>query len=98
MAKYSPSLTLSPDAVPMGDYFEVSGSGFNPIYGNVIIGFTGGSWGGPVEADGTFSIGPIAARSGDSLPAGDYPVTAYQVLNTHSGKFVEVAEATLTVS
>jgi hypothetical protein len=94
--KYSPTLTLSPSTVQAGDHFDVSGSGFSQAYGNVIIGFAGGSWGGPVASDGTFTIGPIAALSGDTLPAGTYPVIAYQ--QVHGNRFSQVAEATLTVT
>ena len=93
--KYAPTLALSPSTIQAGDYFTVSGSGFNPDYGNVIVNFTGGSWGSAVASDGTFSIADIPALSGDTLPPGQYPVTASQ--QVHGSRFSKVAEATLTV-
>jgi hypothetical protein len=91
---YTGSLTATPNVLHAGDYFTVSGSGYNTDYGNVIVGFTGGSWGSPLDSTGSFSITNIPALSGDTLPAGTYPVTAYQYVHN---KWTETGETTVTV-
>lgn len=94
--KYSPKLTLSPSTVAAGEQFTVQGSGFDPNFGNVVLGFTGGSWGSAINADGTFEVTGIPALSGDTLPDGEYPVNAYQ--NTKGNATLEkVATVELTV-
>lgn len=97
--KYAPSLSLSPDTVQAGDYFDVSGCGYAPHgdseFGNVIIGFIGAAGGSPLDADGCFSNVTLPAMNGDSLAPGEYPVRAYQQI--HPNKLTKVAEATLTV-
>jgi len=59
--------TASPNVVHAGDYFTVSGCGYDTSLGNVIVGFTGGSWGLPLDSNGCFTVGPIAALSGDTV-------------------------------
>jgi hypothetical protein len=90
---YAPSLTADPNVVHAGDYFDVSGCGYDPNYGGVVVGFTGGSW-GQVPNGGCIDITGIPALAGDTLPAGTFPVTAYQYME---GKLTKVAETTLTV-
>ncbi|HJR96213.1 MAG TPA: hypothetical protein VJ807_12355 [Gaiellaceae bacterium] len=90
---YTPTLTANPNVVNAGDYFSVSGCGYNPDHGGVIVGFTGGSW-GQVPSGGCIDIGGIPALSGDTLPAGTYPVTSYQYID---GGLTKVAETTVTV-
>ena len=94
MPKLSGALTLSPSTVAAGDMFDVRGTGFDTAYGNVIVGFTGGGWGSPLSADGSFTIAGIPALSGDSLPAGVYPVTGSQKIRK---RWVQAATASLTV-
>jgi hypothetical protein len=88
-----PTLSANPDVVRAGDSFDVSGCGYNPDYGGVVVGFTGGSW-GQVPSGGCIDIVGIPALSGDTLPAGTYSVRAYQYVD---GSLTEVAETTLTV-
>ncbi len=90
---YTGTLTANPDVLHAGDYFTVSGCGYDDEYGNVVVGFTGGSWGSALTA-GCFSIAGIPALSGDTLPAGTYPVTAYQYVN---GKWTATGSTTVTV-
>jgi hypothetical protein len=90
---YSGSLTASPSTLHAGDSFTVSGCGYDEEYGNVLIGFTGGSWGSSLSG-GCFSIAGIPALSGDTLPPGTYAVTAYQ--NIH-GRWTETGQTTVTV-
>ena len=98
--KYEGTLTAAPNALHAGDYFTVSGCGYELEYGNVLIGFTGGGWGSPLTPDpanpgtGCFSIPDIPALSGDTLPAGTYPVTAYQYIR---GKLTKTGATTVTV-
>ena len=61
-----------------GDYFTVSGCGYDTSLGNVVVGFTGGSWGSALDSNGCFTITGIPAPLGDTLPAGTYSVTASQ--------------------
>ena len=90
---YAPTLTANPNVVQSGDYFSVSGCGYNPDNGGVIVGFTGGSW-GQVPSGGCIDIPGIPALSGDTLPAGTYPVRAFQYVD---GNLTQVAQTTLTV-
>jgi len=93
-SKYSPTITVSANPVHAGDYFDVTGCGYNPAYGNAIIGFTGGGWGGVLDSNNCFKVTQIPALSGDTLPAGTYPVTASQYIK---GKLTKVAQTTITV-
>jgi hypothetical protein len=92
--KYKGSLTATPSVLHSGDYFTVSGCGYDTALGNVIVGFTGGSWGSPLDANGCFSISGIPALSGDTLPPGTYTVSAYQYVHS---KWTETGETTVTV-
>jgi len=78
--RYTGVLTATPNVLHAGDSFTVTGCGYDRALGNVIVGFTGGSWGSPLDANGCFTIPGIPALSGDSLPAGTYEVTASQVV------------------
>jgi hypothetical protein len=90
---YTPTLTANPNVVSAGGYLNVSGCGYNPDNGGVIVGFTGGSW-GQVPSGGCIDIAGIPALSGDTLPAGTYPVRAFQYVD---GSLTQVAETTVTV-
>jgi len=90
----SVTFTASPNVLQAGDLFDVNGCNFNVSQGNVIIGFTGGSWGSPLDSAGCFTITGIPALSGDTLPPGTYDVTAYQYIN---GRWKAVAQTTVTV-
>jgi hypothetical protein len=91
---YSGTLTATPNVLHAGDYFTVSGCGYDTSLGNVIVGFTGGSWGSPLDANGCFTISGIPALSGDTLPAGTYAVTASQYVRN---KWTETGETSVTV-
>jgi hypothetical protein len=93
-AKYTGTLTATPNPLHAGDYFTVEGCGYDTALGNVIVGFTGGSWGSPLDANGCFTIRGIPALSGDTLPAGTYKVYAFQYIR---GKLTETGETTVTV-
>ena len=93
-SKYSGSLTATPAVLHAGESFDVTGCGYDRAYGNVIVGFTGGSWGSPLDADGCFTIKGIPALSGDTLPAGTYEVSAYQLVGK---RWTETGETTVTV-
>jgi hypothetical protein len=93
-AWYTGTLTATPNVLHAGDYFDVSGCGYNTEYGNVIVGFTGGGWGSPLDSNGCFTITDIPALSGDTLPPGTYDVTAYQYVH---GKLTETGDTTVTV-
>lgn len=90
---YTGSLTATPNTLHAGDTFTVSGCGYDDEYGNVVVGFTGGSWGSSLSG-GCFSVAGIPALSGDTLPAGTYPVTAYQYVH---GKWTATGSTTVTV-
>jgi hypothetical protein len=92
--RYPGTLTATPNVLHAGDSFTVSGCGYDTSLGNVIIGFTGGSCGSPLDADGCFSIPGIPALSGDTLPDGTYDVSAYQYVHK---RWVESGETTVTV-
>jgi hypothetical protein len=94
-ATYTGTLTATPNLLHAGDYFDVHGCGYNTALGNVVVGFTGGGWGSPLDEDGCFDIKGIPALSGDTLPNGTYEVTAYQY--NARGKLTEQGETTVTV-
>jgi hypothetical protein len=91
---YAGTLTVNPSSVRAGDSFTVSGCGYDTRLGNVILGFTGGSWGSPLDANGCFSIAGIPALSGDALPAGVYDIYAYQLVRK---RWTLTGETTVTV-
>jgi hypothetical protein len=93
-SRFTGTLTATPDVLHAGDYFDVSGCGYDTSYGNVIVGFTGGSWGSRLDSSGCFTLPGIPALSGDTLPPGTYPVTAYQDVD---GRLHETGETTVTV-
>ena len=93
-SRYTGTLTATPNVLHAGDYFDVSGCGYDVEMGNVVIGFTGGGWGSPLDEDGCFAIPNIPALSGDTLPAGTYEVSAYQY---NGRRWVETGETTVTV-
>jgi hypothetical protein len=84
----------NPDTVRAGDYFDVYGCQYDTKLGNVIVGFTGGGWGSPLDANGCFEIEDIPALSGDTLPAGTYDVTVSQQVR---GKWRVTGKTTVTV-
>jgi hypothetical protein len=91
---YTGTLTATPNVLHAGDYFDVHGCGYSTAMGNVIVGFTGGGWGSPLDENGCFTIPHIPALSGDTLPAGVYEVTAYQKVGK---RWRETGETTVTV-
>jgi hypothetical protein len=93
--RYTGTLTATPNSLHAGDYFTVSGCGYSTALGNVVIGFTGGSWGSKLDSTGCFTITGIPALSGDTLPAGTYEVAAYQYVK---GRLTEQGETTVTVT
>jgi hypothetical protein len=93
-SSYPGSLKANPSELRAGDYFDVSGCGYNTTYGNVIIGFTGGSWGSPLDSDGCFTIKGIPALSGDTLSPGTYEVRAFQFVRNG---WIETGDTTVTV-
>jgi hypothetical protein len=92
---YPGTLTATPNVLHAGDYFNVTGCGYDRSLGNVIVGFTGGSWGSALDANGCFTIAGIPALSGDTLPAGTYEVTASQYVK---GRWTETGDTTVTVA
>jgi hypothetical protein len=93
-SQYPGNLTATPNVLKAGDYFTVSGCGYDTSLGNVVVGFTGGSWGSALDANGCFTISGIPALSGDTLPAGTYDVTASQYVHN---KWTETGDTTVTV-
>ena len=93
-SRYGGTLVATPDVLHAGDSFDVHGHGYNTAYGNVIVGFTGGAWGSPLDAYGNFTIAGIPALSGDTLPPGSYEVSAYQLVK---GRWRETGETYVTV-
>jgi hypothetical protein len=91
---YKGTLTATPNVLKAGDYFTVKGCGYDTSLGNVIVGFTGGSWGSPLNSDGCFTIPDIPALSGDTLPPGTYEVTARQYVHK---KWTVTGETYVTV-
>lgn len=92
--RYSGTLTASPNVLHAGDSFDVSGCGYDTSLGNVIVGFTGGSWGSALDGNGCFTIAGIPALSGDTLPPGTYEVTASQYVHD---RWTETGDTTVTV-
>jgi hypothetical protein len=93
-AGYPGTLTATPNVLKAGDAFDVRGCGYSTAYGNVVIGFTGGSWGSPLDSDGCFTITNIPALSGDTLAPGTYEVRAFQYVRN---RWVETGDTTVTV-
>jgi hypothetical protein len=91
---YTGSLVATPAQLKAGDVFDVTGCGYDTSLGNVIVGFTGGSWGSALDSAGCFTISGIPALSGDTLPAGTYEVTALQYVRN---RWRETGETTVTV-
>lgn len=91
---YSGTLTATPNVLHAGDEFTVSGCGYDTSKGNVIIGFTGGSWGSALDANGCFTIDHIPALSGDTLPDGTYEVSASQF---NGKRWTETGDTFVTV-
>ena len=91
---YTGTLTATPNVLHAGDYFDLHGCGYDTAMGNVIIGFTGGGWGSPLDENGCFTITDIPALAGDSLPAGTYEVTARQY---DGRRWVETGDTYVTV-
>lgn len=92
--RYAGTLTATPNVLHAGDYFDVSGCGYETALGNVIVSFTGGGWGSPLDENGCFTITGIPALSGDTLPAGTYEVRALQLVR---GKWSETGDTTVTI-
>lgn len=93
-SRYGGTLVATPDVLQAGDSFDVHGYGYNTSYGNVIVAFTGGGWGSPLDSNGNFSIEGIPALSGDTLPAGTYEVTVSQLVR---GRWRVTGETYVTV-
>jgi hypothetical protein len=93
-SKYSGTLTATPNVLHAGDTFTVSGCGYNTADGDVLLTFTGGSWGSRLDSYGCFTIAGIPALSGDTLPAGTYEVRANQNIR---GRWTETGGTTVTV-
>jgi hypothetical protein len=91
---YTGTLTATPNVLHAGDSFTVAGCGYDTSLGNVIVGFTGGSWGSALDGSGCFTILDIPALSGDTLPAGTYEVSAYQYVHN---RWTETGDTTVTV-
>jgi hypothetical protein len=56
---YTGVLTATPDVLHAAESFDVRGWDYNTDYGYVIVGFTGGSWGSPLDSNGCFEITDI---------------------------------------
>jgi len=93
-AKYTKTLTATPNVLHAGDYFDVSGCGYDPSLGNVIVSFTGGGWGSSLNAYGCFTITGIPALSGDSLAPGTYEVRALQFVKN---RWRETGQTSVTI-
>jgi hypothetical protein len=92
--RYSGTLTATPNVLHAGDFFDVTGCGYDTALGNVKISFTGGGWGSPLDSNGCFTITGIPALSGDTLPAGTYEVRATQYVHN---KWTETGDTAVTV-
>jgi hypothetical protein len=92
--KYSGYAWVDPAVVNAGDYFDVYGCNYDTKLGNVIVGFTGGAWGSPLDGKGCFEIDGIPALSGDTLAAGVYDVNVYQQVR---GRWKITGGTTITV-
>ena len=93
--RYSGYVRAYPSTVAAGESFDVYGCSYDTRLGNVIVGFTGGGWGSPLDADGCFEIEDIPALSGDTLAAGVYDVTVSQQVR---GKWRVTGRTTVTVT
>lgn len=93
--KYSGYAWAEPNVVQAGDYFDVYGCDYDTKLGNVIVGFTAGGWGSPLDEDGCFEIEGIPALSGDSLAAGVYDITISQEVR---GRWRVTGSTTITVT
>jgi hypothetical protein len=93
-SSYPGTLVATPNVLHAGDYFDVSGCGYDTSLGNVVVSFAGGGWGSPLDAYGCFTIHDIPALSGDTLPAGTYEVQALQLVRN---KWTETGDTTVTV-
>lgn len=93
-SRYSGTVWATPNVLHAGDFFTVAGCGYSADLGNVIVGFTGGSWGSALSTGGCFTIADIPALSGDTLPAGTYEVTVSQLVR---GRWRETGETYVTV-
>jgi hypothetical protein len=91
---YSGYVWTSPATVNAGDRFDVYGCSYSTALGNVIVGFTGGAWGSPLDSKGCFEIDGIPALSGDTLAAGVYDVNVYQQVR---GRWRVTGTTTITV-
>jgi hypothetical protein len=93
--KYSGYAWTDPTSVPAGGQFDVYGCHYDTSLGNVMVGFTGGGWGSPLDANGCFEIENIPALSGDTLAAGVYDINIYQQVR---GKWRITGGTTITVT
>ena len=93
-AKYPGTLTATPNVLHAGDRFTVTGCNYNTANGDVLVTFTGGSWGSRLDSNGCFTVPDIPALSGDTLAAGTYEVRANQYIR---GRWTETGETTVTV-
>jgi hypothetical protein len=91
---YAGTLTATPQVLHAGDEFTVTGCGYDTSKGNVIVTFTGGSWGSALDSKGCFTIAHIPALSGDTLPDGSYEVSAYQF---NGKRWTETGDTFVTV-
>jgi hypothetical protein len=93
-SSYKGTLTATPNVLKAGDYFTVRGCNYDTSLGNVIVNFTGGAWGSPLDGDGCFTIPDIPALSGDTLAPGTYEVTVRQYVHK---KWTVTGDAYVTV-
>jgi len=91
-ARYG-TLVATPNELRAGDFFDVSGCGYESEYGNVLLGFGGGGWGSPLNEASCFTISNIPV-GGDNPTPGTYPVTAYQWVKN---KWTATGETTVTI-
>lgn len=92
-SKYG-TLAATPYVLHAGDYFTVSGCGYDPSLGDVLVGFVASSHTAALDSNGCFTVPDIPALSGDTLPPGTYEVSAYQRVR---GKLTETGETVVTV-
>lgn len=91
---YTGSLVATPNVLHAGDRFNVTGCGYDPSLGSVVVGFVAGGSGAALDANGCFTITGLTALAGDTLAPGTYSVTAYQYVH---GKLTETGETSVTV-
>jgi len=91
---YTGSLTATPNVLRAGDYFDVSGCGYDMGLGNVVVSFLGAASGSPLGPGGCFSGVTLPAMNGDTLAPGTYEVRALQFVRN---KWTETGETTITV-